>query len=377
MKMALRFTFAFLVASNCAMAQDHGKVDDAAPIPVRASRLEFSKPKTIANIGSDATYLENFRCADDGSAYIFVNGTVVGTNADPDRQNLPALLGVHPDSTVTSFPWWSVPEFSWMSPPRSVFVGNEHVYVLDRGRRISKEEERTPVSPVVLKYDMAGNLLETITPGEDRNAFVLGVFPSGHMLLISEDRLNHRMAIDLLDERGVFIKDLRLNKDDYVERAAQLPTALRGTGSYSPNSLISSSELEPWNGHLVLVPLYANGLPIVELSEDGVVSSVTPQLPNGTVIEALISVGASTVTIQPGKVLQSGNPTVDAQGKFMGVPTHPLPRITLISRANGGIVKEVDLGSPDVEPECESAGVYRFLTSDPQRWLQLVSATEQ
>lgn len=377
MKMALRFTFAFLVAANCAMAQDLGKVDDAAPIPVRTSRLEFSKPNTIANIGADATYLDNFRCADDGSAYIFVNGNVSGTNADPDRQNLAALLGVHPDGTVTSFPWWSVPEFSWMSTPQSVFVGNEHVYVLDRGRRISKEQERTPLSPVVLKYDTAGNLLETIAPGEDRNAFVLGVFPSGHILLIAEDRLNHRMALDLLDEHGVFIRDLRLNKDDFVEKAAQLPTTSRGTGSYAPTSLISSSELVPWNGHLVLVPLYSSGLPIIELSEDGVVSSVTPHLADGTVIESLISVGASTVTIQPGKVLQSGNPTVDAQGKFMGVPTQPFPRITLISRANGGIVKEVDLGSADAEPECESAGVYRFLTSDSQRRLQLVSAKEQ
>jgi hypothetical protein len=127
----------------------------------------------------------------------------------------------------------------------------------------------------------------------------------------------------------------------------------------------------------VLVPLYSSGLPIIELSEDGVVSSITPHLPEGTVIESLISVGASTVTIQPGKVLQSGNPTVDPQGKFMGVPTQPFPRITLISRANGGIVKELDLGSADVEPECESAGVYQFLTSDHEGMLQLVSARAQ
>ena len=377
MKMALLFTFAFLVAANCAMAQDRGKVDDAAPMPVRISRLEFSRPKTIANVGSDAAYLENFRCANDGSAYIFVNGTVSGTNADPDRQNLAALLGVHPDGTVTSFPWWSVPEFSSMSMPQSVFVGNEHVYVLDRGRRISKEQERTPLSPVVLKYDTAGNLLETIAPAEDRNALVIGVFPSGHMLLISEDRLNHRMALDLLDEHGVFIRDLRLNKDDFVERAEQLPTASRGTGSYSPTILIGMSELVPSDGHLLLVPLYSAGLPIIELSEDGVVNSITPHLLNGNVIEALISVGASTIAVQPGKVLQSGKPTVDAQGKFMGVPTEPFPRIALISRANGDIVKEFDLGSADVEPECESAGVFRFLTSDRQRRLQLVSATEQ
>ena len=377
MKMALCFTFAFLVAANCTMAQDRIKVDDAAPIPARISRLEFSKPKTIANIGADAAYLENFRCADDGSAYMFVNGTVSGTNADTDRQNLPAFLGVHPDGTVTSFPWWSVPEFSSMSMPQSVFVGNEHVYVLVRGRRISKEQERTPLSPVILKYDMAGNLLDTIAPGEDRNALVLGVFPSGHILFISEDRLNHRMALDLHDEHGVFIRDLRLNKDDFLERAAQLPTALRGTGSYSPITLIAMSELVPSDGHLLLVPLYSSGLPIVELSEDGVVSSITPHLPNGNVIEGLILVRTSTIAIQPGKVLQSGNPTVDAQGKFMGVPTEPLPQITLISRANGEIVKEFDLGSADVEPECESAGVFRFLTSDRQPRLQLVSAIER
>jgi hypothetical protein len=61
----------------------------------------------------------------------------------------------------------------------------------------------------------------------------------------------------------------------------------------------------------------------------------------------------------------------------MGFPTAQLPRITEISRANGGIVKEFDLGSVDLEPACESGGVYRFLTSDSQKWLQLMSAKEQ
>jgi hypothetical protein len=65
---------------------------------------------------------------------------------------------------------------------------------------------------------------------------------SVNLLLISEDRLNHRMALNLAGADGSPIRELRLYASDFVMRAAQMTAAARGTSSYSPTLLISMSK---------------------------------------------------------------------------------------------------------------------------------------
>jgi hypothetical protein len=261
-----------------------------------------------------------------------------------------------------------------VSIPESTFVGNGHIYVLATGTKASEKQDHTSRSRLIVKLDKRGRVEDTVQLKAPSYPLALGVFPSGNMLLVSEDRLNHRVALDLVDDQGVPIRELRLDKDDLVERAAQLPPSSRGPGAYSPRFLISASKLVPWDEHLLLVPLETSDLPIIELGEHGVVNSVTPKLPEKMVLESFIAAGPSRFTVQLGKVLESGNPPVDSQGKLLGIGIEPSPRITEISRTNGSVEREIDLGSPGVEPACASGDVYRLLTSDTQRKLQLVTA---
>jgi len=374
MKSAWCLALACLIATRCAISQELGRVTDAAPKVVPTASFEFSKPQAIANVGADAMLAGRFDCGSNGSVYALVQGKVSGSNADPERQDGVALLGVHPDAAITSFPWWSVSGFAEISIPRSVFVGNGHVYLLVTAKRDSEQQEHIGRSFLILKFDTNGNLQDTLALDPNLTPWAFGVFPSGDILVVSEDRLNHRMALNLFDEHGGFIRELRLNKDDFIERAAQLPPSSRGTSAYASGFLVSLSKLIPWNGHLLLVPLLTSGLPIVELGEDGVISAVTPRLPDKAVIESIISSSDSAFTVQLATIVESANQPVDFQGKLHSVGLHPIEQLTEISRANGDILRQIDLGSSGVEPACESGGVYRFLLSNNQRELQIVAA---
>lgn len=367
------FIFTFLLATSCALAQEVGAVSDVARKLASTARFEFSRPQSVVSLGPGAMVAGRFDCGDNGSVYAPVQGDVSGTNADPKRRDGLALIGIRPNGATRSFPWWSVPGYKAISTPQSIFVGNDHLYLLVRGTKVSEQQEKIR-SSLILKFDTSGNLEDAITLDGALKTLAIGVFPSGRILLVSEDRLNHRMSLELVDEHGVFIRELRLNNDDFIERAAQLPPSRLGTSAYSPALLIGLTKLKPWKGHLLLVPLLTSGLPIVELAEDGVVSSVIPHLPGKMILESFISSNDSTYTVQLGKVFESGNPPVDTQGKLHSIGTQPSDQITEISRASGRILRQIDLGSSGVEPACEAGGVYRFFVSDSEKKLQVVSA---
>ena len=157
MKSAWLFAFTCLFTATCSIAENPGKPNDVVPQPAGAAKLEFSQPQTVTNVGAGAMLAGRFDCGNDGSVYVLLQGNVAGTNADPVSQDGLALLGVHPDGAVKSFPWWAVPEFSGISMPQSVFVGNEHVYVLVRGGSVSEQQEHAAQSQLVLKFDTKGN----------------------------------------------------------------------------------------------------------------------------------------------------------------------------------------------------------------------------
>jgi hypothetical protein len=369
------FAFTYLTAVTFVTAQEPSKPTGAAPEPANRASLEFSMPETIKNLGPGAMVAGRFDCGDNGTIYALVQGAVTGTNADPKPDGEFALLGIHPDGAVRSFPWWAAPGFSRILTIRSTFVGNGQVFLLVRGERANEGHGLTARSEAVLKFDANGILKDSVALARNMSPWVLGVFPSGNLLLVSEDRLNHRVALDLVDQHGVFIRRLKLNQNDLLERAAQLPHSRRGTGSYSPGFLIGSSRLVPWNGHLLLVPLLTSGLPISEIGEDGIISSTDIHLPEKVVLESILSSSDSTFTVQLGEVLDSGTLPTDSEGRLIGVGTRPLDRITEISRISGGVVREIDLGSAGPEPACETGGTYRLLISDSQKELQTVSAT--
>jgi hypothetical protein len=123
------------------------------------------------------------------------------------------------------------------------------------------------------------------------------------------------------------------------------------------------SKFFPFGGNLLLVPLDTSGFPIVEVSEQGVVKAVVPQLPDHAVIESFVSSTPSALKVRLGKIVQTEHPALDSQGELLSVGTTPAPRITGLSLTDGRLLSEVNIGSPSVQPVCEAAGALRLLTS--------------
>jgi hypothetical protein len=344
--------------------------------PVGVVTLEFSKPKIVEDLNAGAMIAGRFDCSDDGSVYTLIDGYAL--NGGTTLNERLALVGIHPDGTVTNFQWRSVPGFTDISLPKSIFVGNGHEYVLVNAESKAAKQGYMSRYPVILTFDMKGSLVRTVVLEQDLSPLSFGVFPSGNILLASEDRLNHRMALDLVGADGVLIRDLRLNDSDFVVRASQMPAAARGPSSYSTSLLIAMSKFFSSGNHLLLVPLETSGLPIVELDELGVVRSVVPHLPDNMVIESFLpSDDASSWKVRPATILENDKETLDSQGKVLGVATRPVNQIAEISRTDGSLQREINIGGPGIQPACEIDGTFQFLTSSGQSRLQVVTARVQ
>jgi hypothetical protein len=209
----------------------------------------------------------------------------------------------------------------------------------------------------------------------DQDPLSFGVFPSGNILLVSHDRLNHRMSLSLVSKTGSPIREISLGKDDFVTRSAEMPPTVRGTANYSPLLLTAMAKVLPLDGHLLLVPMETSDLPMIEIGEDGVLGSTTPHLPADLVIEGLISANATSYTLRLARHIDSKDDGVrDAQGKVLAIAIAPYQRLTEISRADGSVLREIDLGSDGIKPACQADGAYRLLTAGSEKKLQVVTA---
>ncbi len=359
----------FTSAQQTAQATTGGIADPAGK-QIGPAALEFSKPQLVEGVEAGSMIAGRFDCSEDGSVY-----TVVAADAlqgDPDSHL--AILAVHPGGTTTAFSWWSVPGLANVSGPNAIFAGNEHLYVLVRAESATGQNEPAPRYPTVLTFNLNGAFESALRLREDWNPLTFGVFPSGNILLGSEDRLNHRMGLSLVNKQGLPIREISLGENDIVAKAAQMPLTPRSSARYSPALLVAMSKFLPVDGHLLLVPFETGDLPIVELNELGVLRLTTPRLPADLVLEGLISSSSTAFTLRLGRRIEPYKETEDAQGKLLAVATEPTQRLIEFSREDGSILREIDLGSSGVQPACETNGVYRLLTSGGGKKLQVATA---
>jgi hypothetical protein len=372
MKSPFSLVLAFFAFAPFAAAQQSASAEAGGPSGKPAlAALEFSKPKAVEGLGPGSMIAGRFDCGEDGSIYTLVAGDA----PEGDPESHVSLLGIHSDGTATSFPWWSVPGFTKVTGPGAIFTGNKHVYVLVRAESGSEQNERSSTYPAILVFNLSGALEGTVRLESGSDPVAFGVFPSGNILLVSGDRLNHRMSLSLVRDDGSPLRELTLGREDFVTRSAEMPVKPRGTATYSPLLLIAMTKVLPLDGHLLLVPMEAGDLPMVEVGEHGVLGSTTPHLPADLVLEGLVSSSASSYTLHLAKHIDSFQEgSRDAQGKVLAIAIEPYQRLTEISRADGSVLGEIGLGSGGIKPACEANGVYRLLTSGSEKKLQVVTA---
>ena len=365
MKFVKAPTIMACVIWSCAYGQS-----GAPMIRTTSNALEYSAPLTVQDIGPAPALAGPYGCDGDGSIYAWINGYIyAGGNSNPDRL---ALVGIHPDGTVTSFSGHSVTGPNGTSLfPKSFFVGNEHVYLLVDAEASAGSGLHTQS---VLVLDKQGGLNRAITLESDLHPLVFGVFRSGKILAVSEDSSTHRMALRLIDKNGASIRELHLNDSDFILEGSELIPDSNTSVSYSPTLLISMTKLIASGDHLLLVPVGTSNRPILELDENGIVSSVIPQLPDHTVVELFISSDESSFKVQLGTLLESTKKVVDSQGKVLGIATAPRHRVTEISRIDGHILREFELAKPELLPVCETDAVFHLLAIPSKERLQVSTA---
>jgi hypothetical protein len=381
MRIAQYVALLFLSAGVCATAQDPAAGEPTAvlnvlPQSTSVASLKFSSPSPVVDLDGTPTDWGRFDCSEDGSIYTVIDGYALNSGANPNGRL--ALVAIHPDGSVTSFPWRTIPGFTNISLPKSIFVGNGHVYVLVNGDRESAANNRILRYALVLMFDARGSLVGTVVLKQDLDPLVLGVFASGNIVLVSEDLLNNRMALSVVGADGTPIRELGLNENDFVARAAQLPAALGTTSSYSPELLIAMSKFFPLGNNLLLVPFETSGLPVIELGELGLTHSVIPRLPDKMIIDGFVSATPSTFKVRLGDVVETTKGAYDSQNKRTAVGTRPTNRIAELSFNDGSLIREIRIGSTQVQPVCETDGTFRFLTSSEVKGnLQVITARIQ
>jgi hypothetical protein len=371
MRSPIVLCIALLTVAQCAVGQQSAPVVAGEPGKSNLAAFEFSKPKSVEGVGPGSMIAGRFECGEDGSIYALLAGDA--PKGDPDSHV--ALMGIRSDGTTTSFPWWSAPGFTKVTGPNAIFTGNGHVYVLVKARGGSEADDHPSAHPAMLTFNQEGVLESAVRLNADSHPLTFGVFPSGNMLLVSQDRLNHRMDLSVVSKTGSPIREISLGKDDFVTKSAAMSPTVRGADNYSPLLLVAMSKVLPLDGHLLLVPMETGDLPMIEIGEDGVLGSTTPHLPADLVIEGLVSSSPTSYTLRVARHIDSkDNGARDAQGKVLAIAVAPYQRLTEISRTDGSVLREIDLGSSGIEPACEADGAYRLLTSGSEKKLQVVTA---
>ena len=371
MRLLTVLCIAVLTVAQYAVGQPSAAAVSSEPGRPNLATLEFSKPKSVEGVGPGSMIAGRFECGEDGSIYALMAGDA--PKGDPDSHV--ALMGIRSDGTATSFPWWSAPGLTKVTGPNAIFTGNRRVYVLVKARGGSEAANDPSAHPVMLTFNQEGTLESAFQLNADSHPLTFGVFPSGDMLLVSQDRLNHRMDLSVVSKTGSPIREISLGNEDFVTKSAVMSPTIRGADNYSPLLLVAMSKVLPLDGHLLLVSMETGNLPMIEIGENGVLGSTTPHLPADLVIEGLVSSSPTSYTLRVAKHIDSkDNGVRDAQGKVLAIAVEPYQRLVEISRTDGSVLREIDLGSSGIEPACEADGAYRLLTSGDEKKLQVVTA---
>lgn len=329
-----------------------------AQTPNAISAARFSRPQIVADVNPSSTVAGHFNCSTNGTIYAFLDGYTPNANRHSATDRM-ALLGIRPDGSVINFEWHYITGYSRVIWPESVFVGYGHINVLVEAD--SSTTGRPEKRFVVLTFNPKGTLVRTTPLKPGIEPLALGVFKSGNMILLSEDRLNGRMALDLIAADGRSIRQLDLGREDYLALASTMPN---GPGKYESSFLIASSTFHPFGDDLLLAPTVMSGLPIIELSEHGVAKAVVSKIPDGSVAYQFLSATPTTLNLRLGAIIPSQHPVMDSAGKQMGIMgITPSNDITSISLADGSILRRASFGSSSVQPTCEANGSLYLLTS--------------
>lgn len=338
--------------------------DTPIPRDVPTARLEFDKPIMVSNLTVGSGIAGVIACSDEGNILFLLDMSDPGTDANGHPLGHVSLVAVTPKGEMIRYAGQSVPGYQRISTPESYFGANGKVYALVYGEKqsLTAEQQKHISVPLVLVYDDKAMLTDVVPIDPTIDPISIGAFANGDLLVLSEDEFNQRMRLTILDSTGGASRELRLFDSDAMAHEGASASSAKGKLTYSPDTLAHFTEIHPYGQDLLLVPANTSGLPIVEINENGIVRSITPQLPEKSILSRWLDADDLTWHIYPGKV--HGKPQTDMQsGKVSGVASIGSNQIDEINPNDGSVTRTILIPPGGVLPACEHGGDYLFVTS--------------
>jgi hypothetical protein len=348
--------------------------------------LRYDEPKTYPIGTKRSAILGDMKCGSDGTIflpmvndYTAVANAAKGAGPRPDRMQLFLVTGLTPSGNVVQFAHTDIPGLMNFVPEVRYFVSSSRVYTLEFADIYDPADPTKDLgrAHVILIYDYKGAYQGVIRLEPGLNPINIAAFPSGDLLVVSLDKFNQTTRLLIFDQAGRPVKELKLFDEDY---ALKLQPGDKEEKPPSPSdpawTHLALAQWVQFGEDLLMSPMspIQAHLPLIEISENGVVRSTNVTLPDNASISGIFESSDDkiyhVVASLPNQVQASkGEPLAPQKTSF--TPTE----IDDIYPVDGSILKRVKFNR-GLMPACVRDNGYTFLwPRDDDGKLQTIRGT--
>ena len=348
-------------AQSAADLKSKEKAD--APNAVVPLSLRYEEPKTYPIGTKRSAILGDLRCGSDGTIFLVMIDDAAplaneGNGSGPavDRMHRFLVTALTPSGDVIQFAHTDIPGLRDFVPEIRYFVSPSRVYTLEFADRYDPADPAKVLgrAHLILIYDYKGAYQGAITLEPGLNPLNIAAFPSGDVLVVSLDKLNQTTRLLVFDEAGRPVKELKLFDEDY---ALKLQLGAKADNSASARQSVwthlSVAQWVPFGENLFMSPILGP-LPLIEISENGVVRSIDAALPDNGMISGVMESSDKVYHVIASQMTSAA----DANGQK---PFLTPAEIDDIYPGDGTVLKRVKFAR-GLRPACVGDDSYTFVS---------------
>ena len=283
---------------SLAQSTDHAELGEAKGLQntVLPLGLRYDEPKTYPVGTKQSAMIADFKCGSDGTVFLqmlddstALNNEAKGTGPRIDRLHRFLVTGLTPSGNVVRFAKTDIPGLRNFVPDVRYFVSSSRVYTLESAEIYDPADPDKSLgrAHLILIYDYEGAYkgVVRLEPGTD--PINIAAFPSGDILVVSLDKWNQTTRLLIIDQAGRHVKELKLFDDDYALKL-QLSDQAETSDSVRESiwTHLALAHWVPFGENLLMSSNRAN-LPLIEISENGVVRSTNVTLPDNASVSGI------------------------------------------------------------------------------------------
>lgn len=328
--------------------------------------LRYEEPKTYPIGTKHSAIIGDLKCGSDGTIFLpMINdytplaSEANGTGPRADRMDRFLVTGLTPSGNVVQFAHTDIPGLTNFVPEIRYFVSSSRVYTLESADIYDPADPTKDLgrAHVILIYDYKGAYQGVVRLEPGLNPVNIAAFPSGDLLVVSLDKLNQTTRLLIFDQAGRPVKELKLFDEDYALKLQLDDKAEKSVSASDPVwAHLALAHWVPFGENLLMSPSLAH-LPLVEISENGVVRSTNLTLPDNASISGIFESSDKiyhVVASQPNHVQASKDDPPGQKALFIAT------EIDDIYPGDGSILKRVKFNRSLI-PACVRDDSYTFV----------------